>query len=348
MTFGSKTMYSGDSTDVVSHEAGHAFLDVIRPALWDSLYFEVNAFHEAFGDCISLAVAISDPETRKKLVSKLKKKNPVETLAEQLAWGIHKDDPPHNAGKPRQAKNKMKWVAPESLPVNGKPGKLIREIHSYSQIFTGCFYDTIVNRFSKASPKNEKTLLEVTNATLKLLIKATIQAPEKPRYFREVGRAMMLLDQKAGSKNVQAISDAFKAHNIPLGSSVMMAPETTLAGGAPRRSSVPARRKSVAAGRPAPAVRTMPARGLAAVSIAARRDLAARLGLPSAGAVSFVRHEIAGEKVVVAEHARKVQLDRVSKRLKGVVGIANETVLIGATGRTSAVLGSMPDIRSTE
>ena len=41
------------STDVVSHECGHALLDAVRPELWDSNFPEPNAFHEAFGDCVA-------------------------------------------------------------------------------------------------------------------------------------------------------------------------------------------------------------------------------------------------------------------------------------------------------
>jgi hypothetical protein len=33
---GAKTYFSGASTDVVAHEAGHAFLDAIRPDFWGS------------------------------------------------------------------------------------------------------------------------------------------------------------------------------------------------------------------------------------------------------------------------------------------------------------------------
>lgn len=35
--------FSGASTDVVAHEAGYAFLDAIRPDLWNSSLFEINA-----------------------------------------------------------------------------------------------------------------------------------------------------------------------------------------------------------------------------------------------------------------------------------------------------------------
>ncbi|HEX3137801.1 MAG TPA: hypothetical protein VHT22_09340, partial [Casimicrobiaceae bacterium] len=79
------------STDVVSHECGHALLDAVRPELWDSNFPEPNAFHEAFGDCVALLTALADLETRKALlkqVPKLAGANFVETLIESLANGL--------------------------------------------------------------------------------------------------------------------------------------------------------------------------------------------------------------------------------------------------------------------
>ena len=42
---GTKTTFSGASTDVVAHEAGHGFLDAVRPDLWFSNLTETGAFH---------------------------------------------------------------------------------------------------------------------------------------------------------------------------------------------------------------------------------------------------------------------------------------------------------------
>src|SRR5262245_57472816 len=56
-TTGNKTTFSAASTDVVAHEAGHAFLDTLRPELFGSPITEEGGFHEAFGDCIALLVA---------------------------------------------------------------------------------------------------------------------------------------------------------------------------------------------------------------------------------------------------------------------------------------------------
>ncbi|MCA1481414.1 hypothetical protein I6F37_41535, partial [Bradyrhizobium sp. NBAIM08] len=90
-TSGTKTTFSGASTDVVAHECGHAFLDVLRPELFVSTISEQGAFHEAFGDCIALLAALSDRETRVALLkqsSTLGKANFVEATAEDLSDGV--------------------------------------------------------------------------------------------------------------------------------------------------------------------------------------------------------------------------------------------------------------------
>ncbi|HMA41093.1 MAG TPA: hypothetical protein VKP10_13555, partial [Gemmatimonadales bacterium] len=74
-TTGTKTTWSGASTDVVAHETGHALLDQVRPDLWDSSYTETNAFHEAFGDCMAILTGFEDPATRLLLRTKLRRQN---------------------------------------------------------------------------------------------------------------------------------------------------------------------------------------------------------------------------------------------------------------------------------
>jgi hypothetical protein len=51
-TIGTKTFFSGASTDVVSHEVGHGLLDSIRPELW-TRHFGAGAFRGAF-DCTAI------------------------------------------------------------------------------------------------------------------------------------------------------------------------------------------------------------------------------------------------------------------------------------------------------
>jgi hypothetical protein len=51
-------VYLCRSLDVVAHEAGHSFLDILQPE-WLTGSGQSGAFHEAFGDLNSLFVLIS-------------------------------------------------------------------------------------------------------------------------------------------------------------------------------------------------------------------------------------------------------------------------------------------------
>jgi hypothetical protein len=52
--------------------------------------------------------------------------------------------------------------------------------------------------------------------------------------------------------------------------------------------------------------------------------------------------------VTLAVHSRPVPLGGVDRRLRGVVGVGRESVLIGRTAARPAILGGLPDAASTE
>jgi hypothetical protein len=56
---------------------------------------------------------------------------------------------------------------------------------------------------------------------------------------------------------------------------------------------------------------------------------------------------IGGEAVAEAIHERQVPLDRLSRKLKGVVARASEVVLVGESGGRAAVLGALPEPSTT-
>jgi Zn-dependent metalloprotease len=56
-----RTVFSGESPDVVCHELGHAILDSLKPQLFDAASIEVAAFHESFGDMSALLSALQLP-----------------------------------------------------------------------------------------------------------------------------------------------------------------------------------------------------------------------------------------------------------------------------------------------
>lgn len=319
-----RTTFSGASTDVVAHEAGHALLDTLRPELFVSTITEQGAFHEAFGDCIALIVGLFDRDTRVALLNasaNLATGNFLEATAEDLSAGVRRAlGPNHPAAAPRRARNNFRFQLPTTLPMSGPPPVLTREIHSFGRIFSGCFYDTIRNIFNSSPNRNEAALLQATRIAGKLLIAGAKKAPVATRFFQAVGRAMVLEDQTTNaSANRQAIIDAFVAHNIALGSTAMLAARATLAGPAPRFT------------------------GKQPLGAATMRDLRQRIAAEPRAKFSFNVLEIGDEKVTEVVHQREVPLTGLDSRLKGVVAIAPEPVLVKPEGGMSALASALPD-----
>jgi hypothetical protein len=328
---GAKPIHVGASTDAVAHEVGHALLDALRPELWDSVYAETAAFHEAFADCMALLVGLFDTPSRQALLrgdTPLRVANFLEGVAEDVAGGIRLEHGPgHPQSLPRRALNTLQWEIPINLPPLGPPAVLSAEAHSFSRVFTGCFYDTLCNIFASQPTQDEPGLLAAAQTAGRLLIAAAREAPEVARFFQAVGRAMILADEAAsGGAHHQAIRDGFASHNVAIGSSVMLAPTAGLAG-------------------PEPTVD--PAAGKALLPAAARRDLLGRIGAAAGGRLRLTALELGGRAIAQAVHQRPVSLAALDRRLKGVVVPAVESVLVGGSSARAVILGQLPDARAT-
>jgi hypothetical protein len=239
-TFGGRTVHSCESVDIVVHEQGHAFLDAIRPDFFDVPYVEAGALHEAFGDCLALLVALDDGRTRGKVLqasSNLGAHQFVESLAEELGDAIRREFGSQSAepGGLRRAVNTFRWADPTTLPARAPASQLSREVHSFSRVFTGCFYDTIRNIFA-AGARTSAGLNRAATAAGGLLLSALRTVPATPRLFEGVGRRMVQADimNNAGA-NVPHIRAAFTAHGIALAVPAMSLP-VPLAGGATARA----------------------------------------------------------------------------------------------------------------
>jgi hypothetical protein len=330
-TTGNKTTLGGQSTDVVSHEVGHAFLDSLRPELFDDGFvIEIGAFHEAFGDCMALLTGLSDLETRKAVLASaqgLRGTNFLETLAEDLSDGILREKgAQHPASKPRHALNTFKWQLPSTLPPIGPPNVMIGEIHSFGRIFLGCFYDTISNIFNTGPAKTEAALLKAAVTAAKLLVAAAQAAPLANRFFRSVGRSMILADQQQNNgANRDAIRQAFQGHNIALGTAAMLTPTTALSGtlAHPRAAAGPT------------------------LSAAARKDLMNRMSAKAGEKMAVTAVDLFGQRLTQVQHRREVPLGKISKKLSGVVCYAGESALLDAVDGRAAVVGALPEENAT-
>jgi hypothetical protein len=323
--------YSGMSTDVVAHEVGHALLDAIRPDLWDSMFFESNAFHEAFGDCVAILVALSDRDTRVALLAvtaNLSQPNFVEATAEDLATAVRKKiGPQHNAATPRRALNQFRWKFNDALPANGPGTMLINEIHSFGQVFSGCFYDLIRGIYQENGAGGEAALWEAAKAAGQLLMAGSAKAPDVPRFTQSVGRTMALEEEQLfGGRYRSVIRAAFAGHDVPLGGSAMLAPRASIG--------------------TAPALRITAT--TASLTGAARSELRRHVHADSAARMAMRALDIGGKRVAEATYQRSVDLTGSAEYLRGVVAKATEPVLLERAAGRAAILGAVPDNVATE
>ena len=84
-----RTVFSGESPDIVCHELGHALLDSFKPQLFDAASIEVAAFHESFGDMSAILSALQLSSVREGVLAEtggvLRRSSRLSRLAERSA-----------------------------------------------------------------------------------------------------------------------------------------------------------------------------------------------------------------------------------------------------------------------
>lgn len=316
------TTYSGASTDVVSHEAGHAILDALRPDLWGINLLEVGGFHEAFGDMTAIVTALHDRKTRDALLARsplLDTQNFVEATAEDLSAAIRRFyGAGFSASQPRRALNSFTWQLPETMPKNGGPNVMIAEVHSIARIMSGCFYDVLRAIFVQSGKLTQAGLWKATKTTAALFYEAARSAPAVPRFFRAVGRSMVLADQQMhGGAHRDLITQSFAKHGLALGAEALLAAEMALAGASPK-------------------VR----RGAVTVEDATIQDLRGRFAAGSRKPATVNRIELGGESMASVTLQGEVALDPVAECLTGVVAAVDTVAVVGSSGGSAALMAA--------
>ena len=216
-TVAGRTVYSGESPDVVCHELGHAVLDAIQPRLWNTHVAETAAFHESFGDISALLSALQLPAMRGDLLAgtgAIYRNSPLSRLAEQLGWAIRQNSPTRvDADSLRNAVNDFLWQDPQApgFPDDGPASTLSAEPHSFSRVFTSAFLLALSNVFALQTFRNEAMLVAVVNEMGGLLVQAIRAAAVVPHYYASVASAMVA---HAPAPHRTAIRLAFQRKNI--------------------------------------------------------------------------------------------------------------------------------------
>lgn len=218
------TVFTVESLDIVSHETGHAILDIMRPELYSMQALEVWAYHEAFADIIAILTSLSFSAVvdsiQQETSGDFKKSNVVSRVGEELGAAIYrmtKGKDGRVAGYLRNAVNDFKYVIPEKLPANALDNQLASEPHSFARVFVGAFYDIIAAMVDKAINSGLSFADSINKARVdatKLIIKGTLIAPATPRFYDAVARSILALDRQNGGEYNDMIKAVFLKRNI--------------------------------------------------------------------------------------------------------------------------------------
>lgn len=218
-TAGGRTVYSGESPDVVCHELGHAVLDSIKPQLWDAASIEVAAFHESFGDMSAILTALQLPSLRQAVLTEtgnvLYRSSRLSRLAEQLGWAIRQDYPTAvERDCLRNAVNSFFYRDPDTLPSSAPASMLSSEPHSFSRVFTGGFFEALAGMLAARPARDEANLLQASEDMGRILVTAIRAAPVVPSFYSQVAGNMLQIADAQFKGYRQALKSAFVRHGV--------------------------------------------------------------------------------------------------------------------------------------
>ncbi|MGZ8320612.1 MAG: hypothetical protein ACXWVD_16050 [Telluria sp.] len=170
------------SFDIVSHEAGHAVLDGLKPdwLLADNPP-QTGGLHEAFGDLTAIFLALSQLDQCEAVVAQTKARLHDKTfladIAEQFGLALGRSNGLRNA---------------DNDITMSQAGS---EVHAISQVFTGAIYDILADMFTHqrdpATRDDAAVLHEVGGYLRGLVLRAMIAAPDMAATYADVVNQML-------------------------------------------------------------------------------------------------------------------------------------------------------------
>ena len=222
-----QVIYSGDAGDVVGHEYGHKDLNDRRPAYFSTWSADPGAFHESYGDVTAFLESLQDDSVIKKVVEQtggdLSKTNVASESATQLAQAIN-DKVGHNVTGGaflRNADNNFKWADPATLENNpADPSQLGSEVHNFSRLWTGAFYDVfkgVVSENIKAGQDPATAIKNASNEGLAMygrLFGKNGTAPEGDFTYRDMASAWIKAEREDGGTHADLVAQVMSDRGI--------------------------------------------------------------------------------------------------------------------------------------
>ena len=220
-TVGSKTVFSGESPNVLCHELGHAVLDSIRPQLFNVASIEAAAFHESFGDISAILCALQLKSVVQAVIDetggRLYHSTFLSRVAEELGWAIRQIRPQNvEPDCLRNAVNSFFYRDPMTLPTTAPASALSSAPHSFSRIFTGAFFDALAGMILTDNPQpTVQSIQKVSRNAGQLLVDAIGNAPVVTNYFSQIAAQIITADEtRYNRKYRDALKGAFVRHGV--------------------------------------------------------------------------------------------------------------------------------------
>lgn len=197
-------IFAAQSADVVSHETAHAILDGLRDLYNESFGLGPTAFHESFGDMTAVLVALHDDSLVKRLLNwskgDLRLDNFVTVVAEQITDRLKTREGQIHGRTVylRNALNNLTLKPFDTLPYlpDNPQVELGREMHNYSRLFTGAFYDMVVGIYEtlRSKPSDRVALHRTRDIVGHLLVCAVELGPVGELDFGDMAKAFIAAD----------------------------------------------------------------------------------------------------------------------------------------------------------
>ncbi|MBS2037597.1 hypothetical protein JST97_21600 [bacterium] len=194
-----KTTSTAASGEVASHETGHAILDARRPGFMEGSGAETGAFHEAFGDTTAMLMTLGNARAVDAIVAQTDgtgdlstKRNMLSDMGEAFGHALGRE------GGIRTAKNEFVYADPATLPEQGDETHLGREVHDFSRLWSGAFYDVLdgisdANRAAGMTP--QQALSAAGDEAWKLMVGQVELSPKASETtFHEMASNLLAAD----------------------------------------------------------------------------------------------------------------------------------------------------------
>lgn len=220
-TVAGRTVYSGESPNIVCHELGHAVLDALQPELYLASFHEAAAFHESFGDISAILCGLQLNSVAQEAINltggRLFHSTFLSRLAEELGWAIRQSRPQNvEPDCLRNAVNAFFYRDPLTLPPSAPASALSSAPHSFSRVFTAAFYDALAGMIiiDNANP-TVSSIQKVTRDAGRLLVDAILRAPVVTNYFSQIAAQVIAADERRfRSKYRDVLKGAFVRRGI--------------------------------------------------------------------------------------------------------------------------------------